>query len=51
MLAPLALLGTALFVVLLELKSRHEEALLAQRYPEYEAYRRRVRWKFLPWLR
>jgi protein-S-isoprenylcysteine O-methyltransferase Ste14 len=35
----------------LELKSRREERWLAERYPGYEAYRRRTRWKFVPGLR
>ncbi len=46
--SPLALVPGALLVVVLELKSRHEESMLAERYPEYEAYRRRVRWRFVP---
>jgi protein-S-isoprenylcysteine O-methyltransferase Ste14 len=35
----------------LELKARREEAWLVARYAGYEAYRRRVRWKFFPGLR
>jgi protein-S-isoprenylcysteine O-methyltransferase Ste14 len=46
--SPLALLATALAALLLELKSRREESLLSVRYPQYEAYRRRVRWRFVP---
>jgi protein-S-isoprenylcysteine O-methyltransferase Ste14 len=46
--SPLALFPTALLAFLLELKSRHEESMLAERFPEYEAYRRRVRWRFVP---
>jgi protein-S-isoprenylcysteine O-methyltransferase Ste14 len=34
---------------LFDLKSRREEAWLAQRHPEYLEYRRRTR-KFVPWL-
>lgn len=46
--SPLALAASVILVVLLELKSRHEESLLLARYPEYEAYRRRVPWRFVP---
>ena len=49
--APLALVPTALGVVFLELKSEREEAWLAERYPNYRDYRRRVRWKFVPGIR
>jgi protein-S-isoprenylcysteine O-methyltransferase Ste14 len=49
--SPLALLGTALLVIVFELKSRYEELLLTERYSEYEAYRRRVRWRFVPGVR
>ncbi|MDQ3690233.1 MAG: isoprenylcysteine carboxylmethyltransferase family protein [Chloroflexota bacterium] len=38
---------TALLTVLLDLKSRREEAWLLQAYPEYEAYRARTR-RFIP---
>ena len=48
--SPLALVPSALLVLVLELKSRHEESMLAERYPEYEAYRRRIRWRFVPWV-
>ena len=48
--SPLALLPTALLVVLFELKSRREESLLLERFPGYETYRRRVRWRFVPGL-
>ena len=50
-LSPIALVVTALLAVVLELKARHEESMLAKRYPEYEAYRRRVRWRFVPGVR
>jgi protein-S-isoprenylcysteine O-methyltransferase Ste14 len=50
-LSPIALVVTALLAVVLELKARHEESMLAERYPEYEAYRRRVRWRFVPGVR
>ena len=46
--SPLALFPTSLLALLLELKSRHEESMLVARFPEYEAYRRRVRWRFVP---
>ena len=46
--SPLALLPTALLVALFELKSRREEYMLLERFPEYEAYRRRVPWRFVP---
>lgn len=48
--SPLALGATALLWILLELKSRHEESMLLSRYAEYEAYRRRVRRRFIPGL-
>jgi protein-S-isoprenylcysteine O-methyltransferase Ste14 len=41
---------TALLVFFFELKSRHEETLLAERSPDYEAYRARTPRRFLPWL-
>jgi protein-S-isoprenylcysteine O-methyltransferase Ste14 len=46
--SPIPLIPTALLVVLFELKSRHEESMLVVRYPDYEAYRRRVRYRFIP---
>jgi protein-S-isoprenylcysteine O-methyltransferase Ste14 len=48
--SPLALVATVLLWLLLELKSRHEESMLLERYPEYEAYRARVRRRFVPAL-
>jgi protein-S-isoprenylcysteine O-methyltransferase Ste14 len=48
---PLALVPTAVAAVFLELKSRREEAWLAERYTEYDEYRRRVRWRFIPGVR
>jgi protein-S-isoprenylcysteine O-methyltransferase Ste14 len=41
--APLAFLGAAALLVLLDLKSRREEAWLVREHPGYEAYRRRTR--------
>lgn len=38
-------------VALLEMKSRRKEAWLVDRYTGYEAYRRRVRWWFVPGIR
>lgn len=46
--SPLAVVATAFHAVLLELKSRYEESMVVERFPEYEAYRRRVRWRFVP---
>jgi protein-S-isoprenylcysteine O-methyltransferase Ste14 len=34
--------------LVLEAKSRLEESMLALRFPEYGAYRHRVRWRFVP---
>jgi protein-S-isoprenylcysteine O-methyltransferase Ste14 len=48
---PVGLVVTAVVGVFLELKSRREEAWLLARYPGYEVYSRRVRWKFFPGLR
>lgn len=50
-LSPLALVATGLLWLLLELKARHEESMLFERYPEYEAYALRVRRRFVPGLR
>ena len=46
--SPLALVFTFVLVLLLEVKSRLEESMLVQRFPEYDAYRVRVRWRFVP---
>ena len=46
--SPLALPAALGLGVFLELKSRREEAWLQERYPGYEGYRRRTRWKFVP---
>jgi protein-S-isoprenylcysteine O-methyltransferase Ste14 len=46
--SPLAVLVAVCVVALFELKSRLEESLLLSRFPEYEAYMRRVRWRFVP---
>lgn len=50
-LSPLALGATALLWILLELKARHEESMLLERYPDYADYRERVRRRFVPGLR
>jgi protein-S-isoprenylcysteine O-methyltransferase Ste14 len=49
--SPLALVPTAGLAVILELKSRLEESMLLAAYPEYAAYRERVRWRFIPGVR
>ena len=46
--SPLALALTVVLVVLFEVKSRLEESMLAERFPDYAAYRTRVRWRFVP---
>jgi protein-S-isoprenylcysteine O-methyltransferase Ste14 len=45
-----ALALSLVLAAFLVVKARHEEKLLAQRFPEYEDYRGRVRRRFLPWL-
>jgi protein-S-isoprenylcysteine O-methyltransferase Ste14 len=44
----LTLVVTVALMLVLEMKSRLEESMLAQRFPEYDAYRQRVRWRFVP---
>ncbi|HET8526099.1 MAG TPA: isoprenylcysteine carboxylmethyltransferase family protein [Actinomycetota bacterium] len=46
--SPLALVATVALLLVLEAKSRLEESMLEQRFPEYAAYRARVRWRFVP---
>ena len=46
--SPLTLVPTVALVLVLEAKSRLEESMLEQRFPAYDAYRRRVRWRFVP---
>jgi len=46
--SPLALGLAVALVLVLEVKSRLEESMLGQRFPEYDAYRNRVRWRFVP---
>ncbi|MGH2358403.1 MAG: methyltransferase family protein [Candidatus Limnocylindria bacterium] len=47
--APLALAAALLLGAFFDLKSRREEAWLVERFPGYEAYRRRAR-RLIPWL-
>jgi protein-S-isoprenylcysteine O-methyltransferase Ste14 len=46
--SPLVLALTVALVLVLEAKSRLEESMLEQRFPGYDGYRRRVRWRFVP---
>ena len=46
--SPPALAVTIALWLVLEVKSRLEESMLVQRFPEYDAYRHRVRWRFFP---
>ena len=46
--SPFALFASAFLAALLEAKSRNEESMLVERFSDYEAYRRRVRWRFVP---
>jgi hypothetical protein len=48
--SPLVLAPTALLAGILWLKSIREEAWLAERYPEYGAYRRATSRRFIPWI-
>jgi protein-S-isoprenylcysteine O-methyltransferase Ste14 len=49
-LSPWALAGTAALGVLWALKARVEERFLAVRYPEYEAYQTRTKYRIVPYL-
>jgi protein-S-isoprenylcysteine O-methyltransferase Ste14 len=49
--SPVALVPSAVLVLVFELKARVEESMLAQRFPEYAAYRARARWRFVPGIR
>lgn len=44
---PLALVPAVVLVILLDRKASYEERLLVERFPDYEAYRQRVR-KLVP---
>jgi protein-S-isoprenylcysteine O-methyltransferase Ste14 len=46
----LVLLPTAVLAVIFWLKSIREESWLAERYPEYRAYRQATPRRFIPWL-
>ena len=46
---PLGLLGTAALLGFFDAKARREERWLAERFPEYSAYRRQTR-KLIPGL-
>ncbi|MFZ5854975.1 MAG: methyltransferase family protein [Chloroflexota bacterium] len=46
--APLALVLAAVLFAFFDLKSRREEAWLAERFPGYRAYRARTK-RFIPW--
>ncbi|MFM8945017.1 MAG: methyltransferase family protein, partial [Actinomycetota bacterium] len=47
---PLALFPLVALGIVLVLKSIREETFLVERYPDYPAYRERVRSRFLPGL-
>jgi protein-S-isoprenylcysteine O-methyltransferase Ste14 len=49
--APAALAGAFALAVLWDRKAAFEERLLAERYPGYEEYGRRVRWRLIPFVR
>jgi protein-S-isoprenylcysteine O-methyltransferase Ste14 len=46
--SPLAVIATVALVLVLEVKSRLEESMLVLRFPQYDAYRHRVQWRFVP---
>jgi protein-S-isoprenylcysteine O-methyltransferase Ste14 len=48
--SPLVFAPTALLAVVFFLKSLREEAWLAERYPDYPAYRQATPHRFIPWL-
>lgn len=48
--SPLALLPVLAAAAFLDLKRRLEEAWLAARHPGYQGYRRRVRWRMVPFV-
>lgn len=47
----MGLILVAALALLLDRKSAHEERLLETAHPDYEDYRRRVRWKLVPGVR
>lgn len=48
--SPLAFAPVALAAVFLDVKRRVEERWLRERHPAYAEYRRRVRWRLVPYL-
>jgi protein-S-isoprenylcysteine O-methyltransferase Ste14 len=46
--SPLTVAVAIALWLVLEVKSRLEESMLVQRFAEYDAYRHRVRWRFVP---
>ena len=48
--APLGLVLTAALAVFADLKSRHEEHALVERYPGYTEYRARTRHRLIPYV-
>lgn len=48
--SPLVLAPAAVLAVVFWLKSIREEAWLAERYPDYRAYRQATRRRFIPWI-
>jgi protein-S-isoprenylcysteine O-methyltransferase Ste14 len=48
--SPLVLAPTAVLAIVFWLKSIREEAWLAERYPEYPAYREATPRRFIPWI-
>jgi len=49
-LSPWALVGTTALAVVWALKARVEERFLAERYPAYADYRRRTRYRLIPYV-
>lgn len=49
-LSPWSLAATGLLVVVWGLKARVEERFLAERYPGYDAYRARTRYRLIPYV-
>ncbi len=47
--SPAALVVAAVMALFFDLKSRREEVWLAEKYPDYAAYRQRTR-KLVPWI-
>jgi protein-S-isoprenylcysteine O-methyltransferase Ste14 len=49
--SPWALIPSGALALLLAMKARVEEHWLSERYPEYPEYARRIRRRFMPYLR